>query len=36
MVDRIIVLTPNGIAIDDTKEEVLNKLSAPKNIVAKV
>ena len=36
MVDRIIVLTPKGIAMDDTKEEVLKRLSAPKNIVAKV
>ena len=26
MVDRIIVLTPKGIAMDDTKEEVLNFL----------
>ena len=30
MVDRIIVLTPNGIAVDGTKEEVLAKLTPKK------
>lgn len=30
MVDRVIVLTPSGIAIDGTKEEVLNKLTPKK------
>ena len=30
MVDRIIVLTPNGVAVDGIKEEVLAKLT-PKN-----
>lgn len=35
MVDRIIVLTPKGIAMDDTKEEVLKRLSAPKNMIEK-
>lgn len=35
MVDRIIVLTPKGIAMDDKKEEVLKRLSAPRNIVEK-
>ena len=30
MVDRIIVLTPNGVAVDGTKEEVLAKLTPKK------
>lgn len=35
MVDRIIVLTPKGIAMDGTKDEVLGKLALPKNVVIK-
>ncbi len=36
MVNRIIVLTPKGIVMDGTKEEVLQRLAAPRNIEGKV
>ena len=32
MVDRIIVLTNDGIAIDGTKQEVLQKISTNNNV----
>lgn len=35
MVDRIIVLTAKGVALDGKKEEVLQKLYLPKNVVVK-
>jgi ATP-binding cassette subfamily C protein LapB len=35
MVDRIIVLTPKGIALDGSKDEVLQKLSTAKNTTIK-
>ena len=36
MVDRIIVLSPKGIVMDGSKEEILQRLALPKNIIMKV
>lgn len=36
MVDRIIILTPKGVVMDGPRDEVLQRIAAPKNTAAKV